>query len=150
MLIALRVAASIREIVPSPWFNVHADPSPNVMNLGPLPTAISSVTRLAFGSTRATTLRSGELTHTALAPKVHATDPAGTSIVFTTWFVFPSIRDNSPFLSVTIQTLPAPVAIPPSESAGPALIVASIAPVSGLNRTSLCSLQLGDQMLPNP
>src|SRR5580658_10778971 len=68
----------------------------------------------------------------------------------TIMLVAASILSNSLVADVTSQTLPAPVVIPPSESAGLAGIVAWITPVFGLARTRLCEPQLGTQRLPKP
>src|SRR5215467_8187700 len=48
-----------------------------------------------------------------------------------------------PFRSEASQTLPAPAATQPSESAGETAIIASMLPVCRLARTSLWSPQLG-------
>ena len=71
-------------------------------------------------------------------------------LTFLATLVAASIRVSSPLAEVTIQTLPAPVAMPPSESAGPAGMTACAAPVSALTRTTLLSPQLGIHKLPKP
>src|SRR5277367_2200841 len=77
-------------------------------------------------------------------------DPLGSWIRATTALVEGSMRSNSLLAEVTSQTLPAPVVMPPSESAGLAAIVAWIAPVRASARARLCDPQLGIQRLPKP
>lgn len=61
-----------------------------------------------------------------------------------------SIRANTPLGLVTIHTLPAPAVIPPSESAGPAGILATTFCVFKSTLTRLWSAQLGTHRLPKP
>src|SRR6185436_6280277 len=89
------------------------------------PTAIVSVTRFVFGSTRDTLLCSLLTTHAApSSPNTTTGEPEGTSISATTLLVLGSIRERIPFRSLSIQMLPAPAASPPSLLAGPTGIVA--------------------------
>ncbi len=95
------------------------------------------------------------MTHAAPSPKFTAADFSGTVISAITLFVAGSIRESMPFMSLTIQKLPSPVATPPSLCAGPISIVATTALVFiSIRETDLPaplrSPQLGTQMVPNP
>src|SRR5258708_18132064 len=71
-------------------------------------------------------------------------------MVATSLFVSGSMRARRPFLLVAIHTLPSPVVTPPSESAGPATIRATIFPVFESTRSQAYAPQLGTHTLPNP
>src|SRR5581483_2344466 len=68
----------------------------------------------------------------------------------TTALVAGSKRASVPFASVTIQTLPAPVAIEPSVFPIVVLIVDATAPLFRSTRAIVESPQLGTQRLPKP
>src|SRR3954470_23707808 len=129
------------------------------MNRGCGPTVIVSVARFVFASTRVTTLFSGLLTHTAPSAYTQATDPGATATSATALFDSGSMRDSTPFGSLTIQIASGPAASPPSLFAGPTGIVAvtllvfistrtrpGFTPFSTVGR----SPQIGTQILPNP
>src|SRR5438093_5127474 len=127
------------------------EPAPAVRNRGSGPTLILSVTLLVFGSTRLTRLFSVLLTHTALSsPKTHENEPDGTSISADTVFVTGSILERMPFLSVSIHTLSALVAIPPSLLAGPRGRVATTRFVLMSAGDLVLSPLFGTKLLPNP
>src|SRR6267142_2899104 len=145
------VLTSTRDTVPSPWLRVQMAPPPAVRKRGRDPVSTLSVTRFVFGSTRATRLFSVLDTQIApSSPTTQANEPEGTCISATTLFVSGSIRDRIPFRSLSIHTLSALVAIPPSLSAGPAEIVAATSFVFISTRESVWSPQFGTHMLPKP
>src|SRR5262245_10145042 len=76
-------------------------------------------------------------------------DPAATLISATTLLVAGSMRASVPFLSIISQTLPAPAAMPPSESPMVIGTVAVTALVFKSTRASVLSPQFGTQRLPN-
>ena len=77
-------------------------------------------------------------------------DPEGTLISATILLVAGSTRASVPFLSIISQTLPAPVAIPPSESPIVIGTVAVIALVLRSRRDIVWSPQFGTHQLPKP
>src|SRR6267143_205951 len=143
------VLTSTRETVPSPWLSVQMAPPPAVMKRGRDPTSTLSVRRFVFGSTRTTMLFSVLETQTApSSPATQVNEPDGTCISATTLFVSGSILERMPLRSLSIHTLSALVAIPPSLSAGPAEIVAATSFVFISTRESVWSPQFGTHMLP--
>ena len=82
-------------------------------------TGISLTTLSVAGSTRTTVPPVLELTQIVSFPKTGLNDPAGRRMSAVTVFVPGSMRARSVYVDVTIQTLPAPTAMPPSSSAGP-------------------------------
>src|SRR6478672_8098007 len=120
------------------------------MNRGDLPTAIVSATRFVCGSTRATELCSVLVTHRASSPNASPYDPLTSEISATTLLVSGSNRASVPFLSIIIQTLPAPVAIEPSVSPMAVGMVAVVALVLRSILARVLSPQFGTHRLPNP
>src|ERR1700723_3267438 len=112
------------------------EPPPTVRKRGLGPTGTSLTTLLAVGSTRASVLPALQVIQMESLAKIGLNDPGGMRICAAMPFVAGSMRARSPSFDVTIHTLPAPVAIPPSESAGLAAIVASNLPVCALTRTN--------------
>src|SRR5438552_3080111 len=127
------------------------EPPPAVRKRGCGPVGIVSVTVFVFGSTRDTRLFSVLLIQIApSSPKTHAYEPDGTLISAVRWFVAGSILERMPVLSVSIHTLSALVASPPSLCAGPYGHVATTLFLLMSTRESVLSVQLGAQMLPKP
>src|SRR5580700_11360924 len=100
--ITLADLPSTREMEPSPWFSVQTDPAPTVRNRGPGPTSIVPVTLFVAGSTRVNWLVAGVVTHAAPSPKLTAADFSGTVISAITLLVAGSMRESTPFWSLTI------------------------------------------------
>src|SRR5579863_399243 len=147
---SLFVFAFTRETLPSPWFKVQIDPAPAVKKRGFGPTGTVAVALFVPGSTLVTRFFSVDVTHTAPSSNAAANDPGAMGMEATIAFVFGSTRDKVPLRSVVSQTLPAPVAIPPSDSAGGAPIVATICALRSSTRRSERSPQLGIQIEPKP
>src|SRR5438093_12838771 len=114
-------------------------------------TLLLVVILLGVGSRRLTRLLTVALTRTALSsPKTHENEPDGTSISADTVFVTGSILERMPFLSVSIHTLSALVAIPPSLLAGPRGRVATTRFVLMSAGDLVLSPLFGTKLLPNP
>src|SRR5580765_7356776 len=77
-------------------------------------------------------------------------DPDGTAISATILLVAGSMRASVPFLSIISQTLPAPLAMPPSESPIVIGTVAVVAFVLRSRRDIVWSPQFGTHKLPKP
>src|SRR5262245_30697667 len=146
----LCVFESIRETVPSFWFSVQMALSPAARNRGAGPVAMVSTTEFELGSMHVRRFFSVLVTQTRSSEKITPNDPGLMLIDAIILLLAGSIRANTPFLSVQIQTDPAPTAIPPSELAMGVLIVAVSSPLFKSTRTTALSPMQGTQRLPKP
>src|SRR5580692_3586713 len=85
--ISLPLAASTREMVPSPWFKTQTEPAPTVRNRGLGPKGVEPATVFVAGFTRMSAFPSFELTHIESLAKTGLKEPAGIAILATTRLV---------------------------------------------------------------
>ncbi len=82
-----RLFGSMRETVPSAWFEAHTEPNPNATSQGLRPTWILFVTRKCLTSTRTIAFPVQSSTQSAPAPAAIPHGFSPTRIRFTTRFV---------------------------------------------------------------
>src|SRR5579862_1176068 len=100
------------------------EPAPAVRKRGWGPTGVELTRRFVSGSMRSSEFPTFEVTQRDPESNNGLNEPAGMLIRAAILLVDTSTLVSSPAAKVTSQTLPAPVVMPPSESAGPAGIVA--------------------------
>src|ERR1700694_3629714 len=145
------VLVSTRLTVPSPWFRVQTEPSPEVRNRGFGPTGNEVRTSPDEASTTVKTLLSTPVIQIMASLKSGLYEPGGITIRCRTVLDRGSMRVSVPFLSGTIQMLSLLAVIPPSAPAGPIRRMALIWFVFTSTRASVGVLpQTGTQTLPNP
>src|SRR6476620_5787343 len=113
----------MRETVPSPAFDTHAEPNPHSTSYGELPTRTLAVTRPVRASIRVAVDVRFATAHTAPGARARLNSRAPTEIRFVTFPVDGSMRRTSPIARPPAQTLPPSLASPYVHSPTSAFIV---------------------------
>src|SRR5438309_777640 len=148
---SLRVFASTRDTVPSPWLRVQIEPPPEVRNRGLGPTVNDERTSPDEASTAVKPLMSTPVIQITPSLKSGLYEPGGIAMRWRTALVSGLMRVSVPFSSEMIQMLSLLAVIPASAPAVPNGRMELMLFVFTSIRASVGVLpHTGTQMLPNP